>query len=84
MNLAKLVLFSCPAVFASLILVSIPAEASILANPPQADQIVLAATHHAVAVAVAPQSDRPLIPTGCSCARCTKVEDLLQGQFPSF
>ncbi|NJR48394.1 MAG: hypothetical protein HC780_01405 [Leptolyngbyaceae cyanobacterium CSU_1_3] len=84
MNLTKLTLVSCPAILAALVMVSNPAEASTPANLLQLGSVGATTDHHAVSVSVVSPSDRPLLPTGCSCARCTKVDQLLQGQFPVF
>ncbi|MGI0484380.1 hypothetical protein ACN4EK_03020 [Pantanalinema rosaneae CENA516] len=84
MNLTKLTLFSCPIILAALVLVSSPAEASTPANLLQPGSVEVTVDHHAISVAVASPSERPRIPTGCSCARCTKAEELLQGQLPAF
>ncbi|NJO41881.1 MAG: hypothetical protein HC865_14940 [Cyanobacteria bacterium RU_5_0] len=84
MSLTKLTLFSCPIVLAGLVLVSSPAEASTPASLLQLNSVASTTDHHTISVAVASPSDRPLLPTGCSCARCTKAEELLQGQFPAF
>ncbi|HEY9664661.1 MAG TPA: hypothetical protein V6C65_39975 [Allocoleopsis sp.] len=84
MNLTQLALFSCPAVLAALVLITSPAQASTTANLSQPRLVEFTTEHHAITIAVASPSDRPLFPTGCSCARCTKAEELLQGQFPAF
>jgi hypothetical protein len=84
MTLAKLTLFSCPLALAALVLFNSPAVASPVANLLQANASEFTTEHPAAPVAVAPPSDRPLLPTGCACARCTKAEQLLQGQLPVF
>jgi len=84
MNLTKLALFSCPAVLAALVLMTSPAQANTSANLLQPGSVEVTADHHAISVAVVSPSERPRIPTGCSCARCTKAEELLQGRFPAF
>jgi len=84
MNLTKLALFSCPIVLAALVLVGSPAEASTPVSLLQASAAEITTEYHALPVVVGDPSDRPLLPTGCSCARCTKAEELLQGQFPAF
>lgn len=78
MNLAKPGFFSCPIALAALVLVNLSAEARVLTDLSQPDQIAFPSAHDALAVALAPRSDRPLLPTGCSCARCTKAEQLLR------
>jgi hypothetical protein len=84
MNLTKLALFSCPAVLAALVLMTSPAQASTPANLSQPSLLEFTTEHHAITIDVAAPSDRPLLPTGCSCARCTNAEERLQGQFPAF
>lgn len=82
MNLVKLALFLCPVILASLVLVNHPAQASELTTLSHPDAVGSAIAHHGVPVAVTARADQPLIPTGCSCARCAKAEELLRGQFP--
>ncbi|NEQ27307.1 MAG: hypothetical protein F6K28_51540 [Microcoleus sp. SIO2G3] len=84
MSLTKLTLFSCPIVLAALVLVSSPAEASTPASLLQPNSVESTTDHHTIPIAVESSSDRPSFPTGCSCARCTKAEELLQGQLPAF
>lgn len=84
MNLTKLTLFSCPIVLAALVLVSSPAKASTPVSLLQPNLVESTTDHYTISVAVGSPSNRPLLPTGCSCARCTKAEELLQGQFPAF
>jgi hypothetical protein len=84
MNLTKLTLVSCPVILSASVMVSNPAEASTPANLLQLGSVGVATDHHAVSVSAVSPSDRPLLPTGCSCAQCTKADQLLQGQFPAF
>jgi len=84
MNLAKLVFFSCPVILASLVWLNSPAEASTSTQLTSITRTAFTTTHHVVMVAASAPSDRPQLPTGCSCARCTKAEELLQGKLPVF
>lgn len=84
MYLTRLALIACPAILASFLLVNVPAEANTTPDLMQSNKMQLTAVDHAVIIAVAPQSNRPLFPTGCSCGLCSKPEDLLQGQLPAF
>ncbi len=85
MNLAKLILLACPVVLAPMLMEIVPAHASetiILSqltrvNPEQT------AVEHPVSVASNQKLDR-LLPTGCTCARCMKVEELLQDRLLGF
>jgi hypothetical protein len=84
MNLTKITLFACPIILAAWVLVSSPAEAGTRISQPQPDSVESTTNPHAISAAVGSPADRPLLSTGCSCARCTKAEALLQGQFPAF
>lgn len=82
MNLATLALLVGSVSLVSFVIVSSPAEANTAMPLSQSDLAELASTHHAVPLSVTALPDRPLIPTGCACARCVKAETLLQGQWP--
>lgn len=85
-NFAKLILLACPVVLASMLMETFPAHASETASLLQLTRInpEQTAVNHPVSVASNQKPDRLPVPTGCTCARCMKVEELLQARLPGF
>lgn len=79
MNLAKLILLACPVVLASMLIRTVSAHASETASLLQLTRVNLeqTAVNHSVSVVFNQKPDRLPVPTGCTCARCMKVEELL-------
>lgn len=84
MNLAKLILLACPVVLASMLMGAVPTHASETASLLQLTRVNSdqTAVNHSVSVASNQKPDRLPVPTGCTCTRCMKVEELLQDRLP--
>ncbi|MDZ8108026.1 MAG: hypothetical protein RM338_20715 [Nostoc sp. DedQUE12a] len=87
MNIAKLILFACPAFLASILMLANPAQASSLKSGYSTPVITVVSTQEIPSLA-APQliqKSNPIIDQlGCNCANCAEAQfELIQGKLPS-
>ena len=84
MKIAKLILLACPIVLASMMMLALPAAASI-ANASTTAEVTLVSTQPIIASApkLNQQSNPILDQLGCGCATCVKAKfQQLQGKLP--